>query len=92
MERCTNQGGQCTALGLSESDPEVFARIATRPLAGAAEGELDPSHRCQSRQLAFDDVPHDVEIDAEVSVDESVPQPGDVSPGNLRMRSLQVGR
>jgi len=70
MERCPNQGGQSTAFRLSESDPEVFTRIATRPLAGAAEGELDPSHPGQSRQLAFDDVPHDVEIDAEVSVDQ----------------------
>ena len=64
MERCASRGGQGAALRLSESDPDVFARIATRPLTGATKGELDLSHPCQSRQLAFDDVPHDVEIDA----------------------------
>ncbi len=46
--------------------------VTAPSFSGLAEGELDTGHPCQRWKVTFDDVPADVEVDAEVAVDGSV--------------------
>lgn len=58
--------------GVSESDSEIVATTAARSFPRSAKRELDPDGSRQGWQVAFEHVPADVEIDAEVPVDESI--------------------
>ena len=44
----------------------------------------------ERRNIAFDDIPDDVRIDAEISVDRSVTKPGDVLPRNAGVSVLEL--
>lgn len=84
----------CRSLGSakgSKSELEVLSAVMSWPLRLLPERQLDPGHPRESWKFVFDDVPNNVQVDAEVGVHGSISETGDVGPGDLGVRRLSSG-